>query len=240
MPLKALLIPRVIISAGNYALLAIVDISYRTVLPVWMSTPIVLGGLGLSPQAIGAILSVYGITNGTLQILTFSRAVDYLGAKKIYVYGMTAALPVFALMPITNLAAREEGLGVTVWSLLALQCFISIAVNFCYGALRPRSISLAAFFLIGCIGSVFIFITASSPNKASLGSVNGLAQMSVSVMRAIGPAMANSIFSLSIDESHHLMGGMFIYLFLACLAVIALGGAMLLPPQVWKDDESSS
>lgn len=146
LPLKALLTPRVIISAGNYALLAVVDISYRTVLPVWMSTPIALGGLGLSPQAIGAILSVYGITNGTLQILTFSRAVDYLGARKIYVYGITAALPVFALMPITNLAAREEGLGATVWSLLALQCFISIATNFCYGVLRLRSVSPAAFF----------------------------------------------------------------------------------------------
>lgn len=59
-------------------------------------------------------------------------------------------------------------------------------------------------------------------------------------MRAIGPAMANSIFSLSIDESHHLMGGLFIYVFLAVLAVIALGGAMLLPSQVWKNEQSTS
>jgi len=221
LPLRALLTPRVMISAGNYALLAIVDISYRTVLPVWMSTPIALGGLGLSPQAIGALLSVYGITNGTLQILTFSKAVDYFGAKKIYVFGMAAALPVFALMPVTNFVAREEGYSTTLWALLALQCFISVATNFCYG-------------------SVFIFITASSPNRASLGSVNGLSQMSVSVMRAIGPAMANSIFSLSIDESHHLLGGTFIYLFLAFLAIVALGGAMLLPAQVWKDEKSSS
>ncbi|TFY61951.1 hypothetical protein EVJ58_g4187 [Rhodofomes roseus] len=221
LPLRALLIPRVIISAGNYALLAVVDISYRSVLPVWMSTPIALGGLGLSPQAIGAILSVYGITNGTLQILTFSKLTDHFGAKRIYVYGLIAAFPVFALMPVINFVAREEGHSVNMWALIALQSFISIPVNFCYG-------------------SVFIFITASSPNRASLGSVNGLSQMSVSIMRAIGPAMANSIFSLSIDESHHLLGGMFIYLFLAFLAIIALGGAMLLPAQVWKDEDSSS
>ncbi|KAH9928662.1 MFS general substrate transporter [Fomitopsis serialis] len=188
LPLRALLTSRVMISAGNYALLAIADISYRTVLPVWMSTPIALGGLGLSPQAIGALLSVYGITNGTMQILTFSKAVGYFGPKKIYVFGMAAALPVFALMPVTNFVVREQGYSTALWALLALQCFISVATNFCYG-------------------SVFIFITASSPNKASLGSVNGLSQMSVSVMRAIGPAMANSLFSLSIDESHHLLGG---------------------------------
>lgn len=143
LPLRALLIPRVIISAGNYALLAIVDISYRTVLPVWMSTPVTMGGLDLSPQAIGALLSIYGITNGTLQILTFSKAVEYMGAKRIYIYGIIASLPIFALMPITNLVAREEGLGVTVWSLLALQCFLSIAVNYCYGMLHPKSCSAA-------------------------------------------------------------------------------------------------
>lgn len=133
LPLRALLIPRVIISAGNYSLLAIVDISFRAVQPVWMSTPIHLGGLGLSPQMIGAILSCYGITNGLLQISLFSKVTDRWGAKKVYITGIAACLPVFALFPIINLLARAEGLSTTVWALLALQIFISIALNFCYG-----------------------------------------------------------------------------------------------------------
>ncbi|KAI0925935.1 hypothetical protein AcW1_008233 [Taiwanofungus camphoratus] len=217
LPLRALLIPRVIISAGNYSLLAIVDISFRAVQPVWMSTPIHLGGLGLSPQMIGAILSCYGITNGLLQISLFSKVTDRWGAKKVYITGIAACLPVFALFPIINLLARAEGLSTTVWALLALQIFISIALNFCYG-------------------SVFIFITASSPNKASLGSVNGLAQMSVSIMRAVGPAVANSLFSLSIDQEHHYLGGLLVYFVLAGLACIALWGASFLPGKVWSNE----
>jgi len=221
LPLSALLTPRVLISAGNYALLAIVDISYRTVLPVYMSTPIPLGGLGFSPQMIGVILSAYGVTNGALQILFFSKLNERVGPKRMYMYGIAAALPVFAMFPFLNLVAREEGYSVTLWTLLAVQTFVSIAINFCYG-------------------SVFIFITASSPNRASLGSVNGLAQMSVSIMRAIGPAVANSMFSLSIDEEHHYLGGMLVYVFLASLAVVALAFATLLPAQVWKDDAETT
>lgn len=122
-----------LVSAGNYAALAIVDISYRTVLPVWMSTPVAYGGLGLSAPMIGAVLSVYGITNGTLQILTFSRATNYFGAKKIYVYGMSSALPIFASFPVINLLARENGYSSGVWALLVFQLSMSIALNFCYG-----------------------------------------------------------------------------------------------------------
>ncbi|KZT07680.1 MFS general substrate transporter [Laetiporus sulphureus 93-53] len=219
LPLRALLTPRVLISAGNYALLAIVDISYRTVIPVYMSTPIALGGLGLSPQMIGSVLSIYGITNGILQILFFSKTINRFGAKRVYMAGITSALPVFALFPVINLLAREEGYSMGVWTLLAIQTFISIALNFCYG-------------------SVFIFITASSPNKASLGSVNGLAQMSVSIMRAIGPAVANSMFSLSIDPERHCLDGMLVYVFLASLAVSALVVGTLLPQKVWKNESS--
>lgn len=84
---------------------------------------------------------------------------------------------------------------------------------------------------------MFIFITASAPNKASLGSVNGLAQMLVSVMRTVGPATANSLFALSIDEQHHYMGGFFVYYALAALVCVALAVATLLPERTMSDEE---
>ncbi|GBE88221.1 MFS general substrate transporter [Sparassis crispa] len=217
LPLRRLLIPRVLVSGGNYALLAIVDICYRSVQPVYLSTPIELGGLGLSPPAIGAILSTYGISNGLLQIFFFAKVIELWGPKKVHIVGIASALPVFALFPIINLLAKAEGYSTIVWAALFLQCAISIAINFCYG-------------------SIFMYITASSPNKASLGSVNGLAQMSVSIMRAVGPALANSLFSISIDQEHHYMGGLFVYWCLAALTCVALWGASLLPAQVWQNE----
>ena len=81
----------------------------------------------------------------------------------------------------------------------------------------------------------FIFITASSPNKASLGSVNGIAQMVVSLMRTIGPATANSLFSLSIDETHHYLGGMFVYVALSVLVCAALWVGTFLPDRTMSD-----
>ena len=95
-------------------------------------------------------------------------------------------------------------------------------------------------------GAVFIFITASAPNKASLGAVNGIAQMLVSLMRTVGPATANSLFSLSIDEEHHYMGGYFVYVALSAVVCVALWVGTLLPGKTESDepvadsDEASS
>ncbi|KAH9926833.1 MFS general substrate transporter [Amylocystis lapponica] len=218
LPLRELLVPRVLVAGGNYALLAIVDIAFRAMQPVWMSTPIELGGLGMTPQMIGSILAVYGVSNGLLQIMFFSRVTERLGAKMVYIIGIAVLLPIFALFPVINMFARTEGLSAIVWVGLATQSILSVATNFCYG-------------------SVFIFMTASSPNKASLGSVNGLAQMCVSVMRAVGPAAANSLFSLSIDSEHHYLGGMLVYVVLGVLTCVALYVSSFLPTKVWNDEE---
>ncbi|KAI0635701.1 MFS general substrate transporter [Trametes polyzona] len=216
LPLRRLLTPRVIVAAGNYAFLAIVDITLRAIQPVFYSTPIALGGLGLSPQTIGLILSLYGVTNGVMQIFLFGRIHDRFGTKRVYMAGIASVLPVFALFPVINELARLEGLSRTVWALVLGQALLSILVNFAYGC-------------------VFIFITASAPNKASLGSVNGLAQMLVSVMRTVGPATANSLFALSIDEEHHYLGGFFVYYALSALVCVALAVGTFLPDRTMSD-----
>ncbi|KAL1949259.1 hypothetical protein VTO73DRAFT_8140 [Trametes versicolor] len=219
LPLRQLLTPRVIIAAGNYAFLAVVDMTLRAIQPVFYSTPIALGGLGLSPQTIGLILALYGMINGVLQIFFFGWIHDRFGTKRVYITGIASMLPVFALFPVINELARIEGLSRGVWALVFGQALLSIAVNFSYGC-------------------VFIFITASAPNKTSLGSVNGLAQMLVSVMRMVGPATANSLFSLSIDEKHHYMGGYLVYYALSALVCVAVAVGTALPEHTMSDDEA--
>ncbi|CDO70881.1 hypothetical protein BN946_scf184804.g13 [Trametes cinnabarina] len=221
LPLRRLLVPRVIIAAGNYAFLAIVDITLRAIQPVFYSTPIALGGLGLEPQTIGMILSLYGVANGLMQIFLFGRIHDRFGTKRVYLTGIASVLPVFALFPFINELARLEGLTTAVWALVLGQALLSIIINFSYGC-------------------VFIFITASSPNKASLGSVNGLAQMVVSIMRTIGPATANSLFSLSIDTQHHYMNGYFVYYALSALVVFAFWIGTFLPDKTMSDEDEDA
>lgn len=139
--LRSLLTPQVVIAAANYASLALVDIAFRAIQPLFLSTPIHLGGLGLSPPTIGKLLSIYGILNGAAQIFFFAQIHDRYGSKKVFMIGLATALPSFAMFPVINLLARHGGYSVTVWVAVVVQIFISIAVNFSYGAYAAQSYS---------------------------------------------------------------------------------------------------
>jgi hypothetical protein len=81
LPLRSLLTPRVLIAGGNYAAISLVDIAFRTIQPVFLSTPIILGGLGLPTPFIGALLAGQGILNGMFQLLFFAKIHDRWGSK---------------------------------------------------------------------------------------------------------------------------------------------------------------
>lgn len=215
-PIHALLIPRVLIAAVNYATLSLVDIAYRAVQPLFFSTPIELGGLGLPPPTIGAILSFFGFMNGIFQVFFFARIHDRWGTKNVFIAGLLSAIPCFALFPFMNLLARSQGVSTTVWVIVALQTLISLGVSLSYGC-------------------IFIYIAASAPNKASLGATNGLAQMMVSVMRTFGPAAANSLFALSIRHQH--LGGWLVYWVLLAVASGSVLVATTLPRKAWRDSK---
>jgi len=80
---------------------------------------------------------------------------------------------------------------------------------------------------------VSIFISAAAPNKASIGATNGIAQVAVSVMRAVGPAAVNSAYSLSIEE--HIMGGYFAYWVMVAVVGLTLRVGYLLPKNLWRE-----
>ncbi|KAF8630252.1 hypothetical protein AX15_003029 [Amanita polypyramis BW_CC] len=207
LPLRSLLNRKVVTAAANYACLSLIDISFRAIQPVFFSTPIEDGGLGLSPAMIGNILSAFGILNGIFQVFFFAKVNDKFGTKNIFIFGIAAGFPIFALFPVINYFARTSyGIGVIL--AVALQVVISVLTSLSYGA-------------------VFIFIQGSAPNRASLGATNGLCQMTVSVMRAIGPAAANSLYSLSIEKEY--LGGNLVYYILMIIVGGALYVAFLLP-----------
>ncbi|KIM39395.1 hypothetical protein M413DRAFT_447318 [Hebeloma cylindrosporum] len=208
LPLRALLTRRVIVAAGNYASLSLVDISFRAIQPVFLSTPIHNGGLGLPPSTIGKLLSIYGVLNGVFQVFFFARIIDRWGSKRVFFGGIASGIPAFTLFPVINYLARHQGYSTAVWIAVGFQIVVSIVLTFCYGA-------------------VFIFIANSSPNRASLGATNGLSQMSVSVMRAIGPAAANSLFSISMAKGY--LGGYLVYYVLVFIVCCSLVIASMLP-----------
>ncbi|KAF4596671.1 hypothetical protein EYR38_008059 [Pleurotus pulmonarius] len=184
--LGSVLTRRVVIASANYACLSLVDIAFRAIQPLFYSTPVEMGGLGLPPQIIGNILSLFGILNGVIQVFCFAYINDRWGSKRVFLVGLASAILLFLSFPLLNILARSRGTSILVWAVVGMQVTISVFTSMSYGA-------------------IFIYISASAPSRSLLGATNGLAQTTVSIMRAIGPAAANSLFSLSIEKQY--LGG---------------------------------
>ncbi|KAF8071615.1 member of major facilitator superfamily multidrug-resistance, DHA1 sub-family [Lyophyllum atratum] len=212
LPLRGLLTPQVIIAVANYAALSFVDITFRAIQPLFLATPIALGGLGLPPSTIGNILAIYGTLNGCIQVLFFAQIHDYLGSKKTYMAGIASAIPLFLVFPIISLLAKTFGLVILLWIVLGVQIILPTAFSFAFGA-------------------IFMYITAASPNPESLGAMNGLSQMLASVMRGIGPGFANGLFSLTVEKNY--LGGYLVYYVLMAVAAVATVVATSLPRKLW-------
>jgi hypothetical protein len=81
-------------------------------------------------------------------------------------------------------------------------------------------------------------VTASAPNKRSLGATNGLSQTTVSISRAIGPALSTSLFSFSVQ--HNILWGYGVYLLMEILVLLALVLANFLPTHFREDDDADT
>ena len=128
-----------VVAAANYAFLALVDISFRALQPVFLSTPVELGGLGLDPLIIGTVMSCFGILNGVVSVFFFSRLTDYFGVRRVYMAGMLATVPCFAMFPAISYLARGSvertgGLGIEVWVAVGIQLVLCLMFILGYGA----------------------------------------------------------------------------------------------------------
>lgn len=128
----------IILSVANYASLALLDIAYRAVQPLFLSTPIELRGLGASPTTIGLVLGTFGILNGLFQLAFFAKIVERWGARKLFIAGMTAFIPLWALCPLINLVAQQYGVTRPVWFLVYLQLSIQILMDMSFGQPSPQ------------------------------------------------------------------------------------------------------
>ena len=211
-PLRSILTRPVLISIANYCVLALVEIAFFVLLPLFLSTPIALGGLGLDPPRIGVILGTLGIADGVLQALFFARAVAAWGPKRVFQLGLAALVPLYMFYPLMNLYARAHGVTWAVWAMVGAQQLLMVVMDMAYGA-------------------VFLFITSSVRDSRALGATNGVAQVVAAVVRAVGPAAATSLFATSLERNW--LGGYGVYAILIPLSVMLSLTSTLLPREMW-------
>ena len=82
---------------------------------------------------------------------------------------------------------------------------------------------------------MFMYISSAVSNNRSLGAVNGMAQMMISIQRTIGPAAAASSFAFSLENN--ILGGNFAYVVVLATVWIGLRIAVHLPENMWKHEQ---
>ncbi|KAI0090258.1 MFS general substrate transporter [Irpex rosettiformis] len=216
LPMRELLTYPVLLSVSCYATLAMLDIAYRAILPLFYATPIHLGGLGQSPAQIGTTLACFGISNGLFQAFFFARLIEAVGPRKLFLAGLGMYVMLFWMFPVIRGVAQVTGVTGWVWVLVAVQLSLTVACDLAYG-------------------SIFLYVSAASPNRQSLGATNGVAQLAASIVRAVGPALSTSLFAASVQ--HDWLGGTAVYVILICLAWASLLVGRRLPTQLWNEEE---
>jgi len=210
--LRSLLVRRVVVSIINYAFLAFIDQCLVVLQPLMYSSSIPLGGLGFSSFTIGIAMGVWGTINGVFSIFAFTKILDKFGVRRLYIVSFASYLVCFGAFPVMSSLAKRSGVvGGIVWVILVLQL---------------------TFYVLAYMGfaCILLYINDGAPRSA-LGAVNGLAQMIASIMRALAPSTASSLFSVSLLTQQHdvVLRGNMVYLVLCAITLVGVTASFQLP-----------
>lgn len=162
-----------------YAHIMLLAFAYTSVVPLFWSTPVHLGGLGFSPLEISLLMGLNGFAQAAWLLLVFAPLQHRIGTNGVLRVCSTFYPLFMCLSPLFNMLLRSEGdTGRTVfWAVgpvtLAIGC--GVAMSF-------TAIQLA--------------LNDVSPNPMVLGTLNSLALSIVSGVRAFSPALFNSLFAM--------------------------------------------
>ncbi|GLB44900.1 putative major facilitator superfamily protein [Lyophyllum shimeji] len=186
-PLRVLLTRELVIAIICHGFIAFLDQSHGVMLPLMLSTSIPLGGLGFDPYTIGMTMGTWGLLNAGFQVVAFPRMMRRFGPHKLCVACFSCSVMTFSAFPMMSMLAKQTGeADYRVWLVLVLQLS-------CYS------------FVFMTYGCTQLFVLDAAPGRAAFGAINGLAQMTSSIVRTLAPTIATSLFSVSLAKQ--LAGG---------------------------------
>ncbi|KAJ4316300.1 hypothetical protein N0V94_005509 [Neodidymelliopsis sp. IMI 364377] len=157
------------------------------------------GGLGMSTQQVGLILSINGIIQLAIQAVAFPLLADFFGVWRLLLL-VTIAHPIaYIIVPFLQLLPPY------------------LVYPGLFAALSIRNLtSILAFPLL------LIMIKEAAPNKSHLGKINGLAASTGAACRSVASPIAGLLYGLSIEIR-------FTPLAWWASALVALVGALQVP-----------
>lgn len=93
----------------NYLALSFNEMSYSVLLPLFYSTSIPSGGLGLNPYQIGITLGSFGFINAIVQARLLGPLIRKFGARQMYIISFPGLLACVTMYPIMRHFAQVSG-----------------------------------------------------------------------------------------------------------------------------------
>ncbi|WVQ82645.1 hypothetical protein IAT38_004777 [Cryptococcus sp. DSM 104549] len=209
MPIRNILSPKMIRMLAIFGWTVTVVFSQNALFPLYLFTPIELGGQDQTPPQIAAYMAVASLTQGLWLLLVLPRLDRWLGTKRTFKL-VSACFPIVMTLPIiANALARGNSM---LGSNLILGAYVGIGTS-CNMTFT----------------SVQLLLNSCAP-PAAIATVNGIAVAICGIVKSIGPAGLNSIFAISVSK--HIWGG-----YLAWVVIAAMAGGVFLCALVSPEDE---
>lgn len=200
--------PGVSMALTSYALVMLLALSYTAVIPVFQATSPKLGGLGLNPPRISALLVLAGVGQSVWTLFVFPPLQNKFGTSWVlkacaYIWPVFFATNVMFVQLLRNNVKVE-----IVYTVIGISQFIGSGVSMAFTG-------------------VILSLNDSSPNPRALGSLNGISLAMASGIRAFAPALFTSIFATGVKLQ--VLDGHLVWLVLCCIAIISAVFTSFLP-----------
>ena len=133
------------IAIANYSILEVLNISYSSLVPLFLAMPLEIGGVGLDPLRIGYIMSAIRAFIAIFQALFANKLVRRFGERQVFVYCMSAFLLLWPLFPAINLWAKYFGLTMGVWVGIVIMGVSFAMSDMAYGNYTSLSFPLSSY-----------------------------------------------------------------------------------------------
>ncbi|KAF8250630.1 MFS general substrate transporter [Wilcoxina mikolae CBS 423.85] len=171
----------------SYGILAYHTMGFEQLMPVFLSTPVAdekphnllrfTGGLGMTTQAIGFILSMQGAFSMTMQFLVFPPVARAFGVLNVYRFCMFTYVISYIIVPYLDWLPEGK--------IQLAGVYFVLAIKISYGVLAYPCNA--------------ILLTNSAPSLLVLGAINGVASSCASLARAFSPTLTGMIYSVGLN-----------------------------------------
>ncbi|KAA1474864.1 MFS general substrate transporter [Dentipellis sp. KUC8613] len=204
--------------------LSFISTGFDVVFVLFCYSPIETGGLAFSASQIGLCLATSGAISVFIQI--FLTPIILAKCDHIRAYNVCMAFwpYCFALLPFLNVIARAGLAEVQGGMFSGLPLSLDQADGRTQAMVWCGIAGLLGATRIACLSYSLsmILVKDSAPSPAALGTTNGLVQAAMCFTRAFAPALASSLFALSIDNN--ILGG---YFWVVVMVAVSVAGTLV-------------